>query len=384
MNIVIDIRPLTSPERTGVGEYTYELLSALFSFERTHTYFLFYNSYKDVLAYLPQWQYPNVHFVGTRWPNKLLSLSLFLFRRPLLDQWVRKIIVERGLMARSDSIDYFFSPNINFTAVSREVRHLLTIHDLSFFHFPWCFSLKRRWWHRLIRPREQATKAFRVLTPSQSTKQDVLATYGVPEQSVSVLAPGLSSLFVPADEAVLRRVREKYQLPEKYLLFLGTIEPRKNIESCLDAFQLMPELRLAGYELIIAGAHGWKYDAIVRKIRATPGARSIGYVDPMDKVALYQGASVFLYPSFYEGFGFPVLEAMAAGVPVITSHRSSLPEVGGDAVYYVNPLNIYELSTAIKRIVTDEGLCELLIQKGEERSLQFRWHDTAKEFFALL
>ena len=132
MNIGLDIRSLMSTNRTGVGEYTYELVNALFEIDKENKYFLFYNSWKDVSEIIPKWKQDNVRLINTKIPNKLLNLSLFLFQRPKIDK------------IGSSDLDFFFSPNIHFTALSKKTKHILTIHDLSFEHFPECYSWKRR------------------------------------------------------------------------------------------------------------------------------------------------------------------------------------------------------------------------------------------------
>ena len=375
MNIGIDVRCLMDKQRTGVGEYTYGLLDAIFKIDKGNRYFLFYNSYKDVSEVLPKWDYPNVSYVWTRWPNKIFIVFL-LFGLVKLDNLVIK------------NLDVWFAPNLNFASLTSKVKFILTVHDLSFEFLPDCYTLKQRLRHKLLRPKKQCKRAEVILTPSESTKRDVVAWYSVVEKKVLILRPGLSATTMQnADNRM--QVREKYNLPEKFILFLGTIEPRKNVEAVVVAYKETCKLaNLQTCKLVIAGAKGWKNKEIFEMIANTPNVRYIDYVAEEDKPALYQMASLFVYPSLYEGFGLPVLEAMACGTPVITSNRSSLPEVGGDAVCYVNPANVAELAEAMERMLQDDELrimnYELRVERQREQVKRFDWNKSAEEFLSLV
>ena len=379
MNIVIDIRSLMHEQRTGVGEYTYELLNALFSLNNSkeNQYFLFYNSYKNVSINIPQWKQNNVHYIITKWPNKLLNLLLYI-RILKLD----KLVIKKYFKIKQNKfkIDIWFSPNLHFINLSKKIKYFLTIHDLSFEFLPNCFSKKRQWWHKFLKPKKQCQKADLILTPSENTKQDVIEIYNIKATKVKVLCPGLAEIFVKQVINNHLEVKEKYNLPDKYILYLGTLEPRKNVEAVVEAFKINYESGLKDYKLIIAGAKGWKYEKILQKIKETKKVKYIDYVSVKDKIALYQMSSLFIYPSLYEGFGFPVLEAMSQGIPVITSNRSSLPEVAGASAYLVNPNNVAEIVQGIKLILSDKKLYSRLVLKGKEQVKEFLWQKTAEEF----
>ena len=351
MLIGIDIRPLMHPVRTGVGEYIYELLDALFKIDKQNQYFLFYNSSGDVLKNLPKWEQENVHYAGFKYPNKLFNLALLIFKQPKLDRLILKKIKQYNnvTIKQSDNLDYWFSPNINFTAISKKCRQILTIHDLSFEYFPDCFSLKRRLWHKILNPKKAYQRADMILTPSENTKRDVIGEYKISEDKIKVIYPGLSEKFRANSSEPIENLKKKYNLPDKFILFLGTLEPRKNIIGLIEAFNAS-ELRTIGYELVIAGAKGWKFKPIMDLIAKSDKVRYIGYVDMADKQGLYVLAGIFAYPSLYEGFGFPVLEAMFAGAPVITSNRSSLPEVVRDCAYLVNPNNVDDIAQGLLKL----------------------------------
>jgi len=363
MVIAIDARPMLTEPRTGVGEYTYELLSHLFQIDQDNTYILFANKFHATHD-LPFQHHANVSWVSTRIPNKLFHASLFFFRRPRLDRYV----VRR---AGVDRVDVWFSPNLLFTSLSPQVKHLLTIHDLSYHHYPSFFSQKGRLWHRAVRPRVQIARASHIFTPSLHTKRDVEVVYGA--SSVSVLSPGVCSHIMSKDRRTISDVQQAYALPKHFLLYLGTLEPRKNIEGILEAYQNSSYLK-KHTELIFAGSLGYKGHMYTDMIAQVSGARYIGYVDEEDKHALYTLAQAFVYPSLYEGFGLPVLEASVCGTPVITSHRSSLPEVVGESGSLVQPYNISVLQAQMERVVhmNSEALSVSDIQ-----TQQFSWDGTA-------
>ena len=392
MNIGIDIRCLMKTPRTGVGEYTYELANAIFKIDKTNQYFLFCNSFKDNSQDLPKWDFSNVHYINTRYPNKLLNASLKLFGRPRLD----KLIAKTGGLKIENcklKIDYWFSPNLNFTSLSSNVKQILTIHDLSFEFYPQFFTRKQQFWHKIINPKKQCRRADIIVTPSQNTKRDVADFYGINPEKIKVIYPGLAEGFIkinngPAFASLLWATagKEKHNLPEHFILFLGAIEPRKNITNIIKAFELVYH-ELSSYYLVIAGAPGWQNQAIYDYAKQSPAKdkiKFIGYVEPGDKPALYSAADLFVYPSFYEGFGFPVLEAMAMGTPVITSNRSSLPEVTQNSAYLCSPNSPQEIAQGIKTILNNQPLRETLTQRGLEQSKKFSWENAAKEWLEII
>src|SRR3989344_2171810 len=185
LKIGVDIRNLMSPTRNGVGEYTYELLNAVFKIDKENQYYLFYNSHSDVTAHTPLWPQGNIHYIATRWPNKLFNVSIKIFGWPKLDK----------LISRNGKLDYFFSPNLNFTALSKDVKHILTIHDLSFKFYPHFFSAKQRLWHWAINPKKQIRQASAVTTLSENTKRDLVNYYQIPPEKIKVVGGGVSYLF---------------------------------------------------------------------------------------------------------------------------------------------------------------------------------------------
>lgn len=375
MNIGIDIRPLLSPVRTGVGEYTFELLNAIFQIDKQNQYFLFYNSYKDLDKYLPSWKYENVRFVKKNWPNKLFNFCQKFLHHPKIDLFIaKKFSLEK--------IDYFFSPNLNFTALSKKPKKILTIHDLSFDFFPEYLSFKQKLWHLFINPKKQCLGTDIILTPSENTKRDLVNFYNLVEKKIHTIYPGLSSVFQNTSEQ-----EKKLNLPDNYILFLGALEPRKNILGVIEAYEKAFTRLSLPYHLVIAGAPGWKNKEIFEKIEKSPLKQKItfiGYVKNEDKPELYRRSSIFVYPSFYEGFGFPVLEAMHCHVPVITSNISSLVEITSKNAYLIDPNKPEQISDGLIKILNEQSIKNDLILKAKIRSEKFSWNSSAKDFLNIL
>lgn len=378
MRIGIDIRCLAEGKRTGVEEYTLALLSGLFKRCPENEYILFFNAWKKTPDFSWATKYPNVTVKMFHFPNKLLNFSLWYLRFPKLDTLV-------------GGTDIFFLPNLNFAAVSHKTKLVVTAHDLSFELFPDTFSLKRRIWHFFIHFKRLVLSADRVMAVSESTKNDLIDYYGVPKEKITVIYSGIGEQFhtMSHNDTDLIRVQEKYHLPYRFILSLATLEPRKNIPaliSAYDALQAQGHPTLSKYSLVIAGTRGWKYEETFAAIAHSPYKDKIilpGFIADEDKTALYNLASIFVYPSFYEGFGFPPLEAMACGVPVIASHSSSLPEIMGDAGILIDPYQPDELFQALKQTLLDPVLTDTLHKKSQVRAKNFRWEKTVQETISL-
>lgn len=374
MNIGIDIRPLMTAPRTGVGEYTYELLDAIFKIDRHNRYFLLYNSWNDVSENIPKWEYENVKILAKRMPNKLYNGSMRLFGRPRLD-------------AISTGLDIFFAPNLNFISLSSRTKFILTVHDLSFHFFPEFSTGKQFWWHKIVAPQKQCERANLILAPSENTGRDIVDYYGISPEKIKVIYPGIKPINNEQLAIAGGEVKKKYDLPDEYILFLGTVEPRKNIIGLIEAFELFSLSAAQNYALVIAGAPGWKNAEIFTRAKNSKVAdkiKFVGFIEAKDKPALYAAAQMFVYPSFYEGFGFPVLEAMLAGTPVITSNRSSLPEVAGSAACLIDPVRPEQIALAMSELATKPNLRNWHIEKGRAQTKKFTWEKAAKEWLEII
>ncbi|MFA5129095.1 MAG: glycosyltransferase family 1 protein [Patescibacteria group bacterium] len=379
MNVGIDVRSLLEKERSGVGEYTYELLNAIFNIDKENQYYLFYNSFKKVGDnFLAEWKkHQNVHFCGFGWPNKLLNFCFKFLKRPRVD----KTILPKG------KIDLFFIPNLNFIALSSGLRKIITVHDLSFEFFPKFFSWKRQLWHWFINPRKLISGADKIIAVSENTKRDLINFYKIPAEKIKIIYSGVACRENVLD---IDEVNKKYNLPDNFILFLGTLEPRKNIDGLVRAFEILKSYQpigLSAYQLVIVGPRGWLYKKILARAEKSPARddiKFINYISPEEKFSFYKLAKLFVYPSFYEGFGFPPLEATRAGTPAIVSSVSSLPEVIGEAALMVDPNNPAELAKVMAECLTDENLRATLIEKGKAQAEKFSWTNAAREFLSLI
>ena len=351
------------------------LLRELFEQDEENEYVLFYNAWQGELPVDFAWmqEYPNVSVKRFHIPNKILNGLLWYMRWPKLD------ILCGGA-------DIFFMPNLNFAAVSKGSKLVVTAHDPSFEAYPETFSWKRRIWHLLVNFRSLCRRAALIIAVSHSTKQDVVSYYRIPERKVVVVHSGLSKEFVRINrnDPELLRVKEKYDLPYRYILFFGTFEPRKNIKAAIQAYEIYR--RSLGEKefvpLVLAGSPGWKSEDIFREIESSPyrdSIRLLGFIPDEDKHALYNLATLFVYPSMYEGFGFPPLEAMACGVPTIVSRNSSFPEIVGDGAIMIDPYQPDELYRAMSAILSDHSFAERLSRAGEHQAKKYTWERTARE-----
>lgn len=265
---------------------------------------------------------------------------------------------------------------------------VVSIHDLSFEHLPQTFKRRSRMQLRMT-VRRSARQAAQVLTLSKYVRHDVIATYGVCPEKVTAIPIAASEHFSPvSDQAELQRIKQKYGIDGEYILSVGAIQPRKNLPRLLEAYSFLrlsqPDVKLP--RLVLVGKSAWLYDETLRKIRELGLVDSVtltGYVPEGDLPALYSGTSCFVYPSYYEGFGLPPLEAMKCGAPVIVGNQTSLPEVVGDAAMLVDPFEVGSIAAAISKVISDPGLRGALRTAGLERAKLFDWRETARKTLAV-
>lgn len=377
MNIGVDIRCLLDEQPSGVGEYARELLVALICIDTKNQYHLFANARAPREPQLPQSVREASHVTLHRfnYPNKLFNFFLRFFHYPKIDQ----LIAKKGI-----TLDVFFMPNLNFVALSAHLPLVLTMHDLSFEFYPSFFSRKGRLWHWAINPRALAVRTTRLLAVSEHTKNDLAHEYGIPLRKIVATPLAVSNTFKKeVTDGAIACVRDQYHLPKRFILFLATVEPRKNAMSVCEAFELLKtEERFSDVHLVIAGRHS-RY-GIPAHYTSMPDVHFIGYVPIEDRPALYSLASVFAYPSFYEGFGLPPLEAMTMGTPVVASYVSSLGEMLGNAALLIDPHNVEDLRHALALVLSDDVLANELREKGLERASHFSWDKTARKTLEVL
>ena len=272
--------------------------------------------------------------------------------------------------------DFTFSPahTLPFLFPGRAV---VTIHDLGYKHFPAAHGTPQRAYLDLT-TRCSAARAEIVLADSEATAKDLKRFYGTSAEKIRVVYPGVDGDKLTASQVETEAVRAKYQLPERYFAFIGTLQPRKNIGRLIQAFRRWREARdEPDTALVLAGAKGWLF--VDSWLEGADKVHVTGYIDEADKGGLLAGAIALVFPSLYEGFGFPVLEAMHCGAPVIASNSSSLPELVGDAGLQVNPLNVAEIASAMGRLSDDDTLRQSLIERGHIQAKRFTWTRTAEK-----
>lgn len=360
MRIAIDVRSLIEGRHSGVEEYATQIIKGLARNASGHEYIFFYNSARYVdLSFLS----PMGKVLSFRYPNKLFNLCQYIFGWP---KWDRLIEKKLGYQP-----DLFFVPNARLLPVM-DKSVVVTAHDLSYELFPEYYSVRHRIWHKLMKPKQLMLKAKHIIAVSGATKEDVIRLYGVKRKDVSVIYSGVSIKNKEDREGKLLK------LPKKYVLFLGTMEPRKNIISVIEAFASIAEN--ISQDLVIAGEKGWLMRGVekaVSKSGVEKRIHLIGFVDEGDKGDLYNRSDLFVYPSFYEGFGFPPLEALLVGTPVITSHNSSLPEVVGDWAAMINPYDVSELAVVMREMIDFPPFVSKQVQ--EKISQKFSWDNAAKK-----
>jgi alpha-1,3-rhamnosyl/mannosyltransferase len=253
-------------------------------------------------------------------------------------------------------------------------RLTATIHDLTCFLMPELHPAANRRAERSFA--EILKRADGLIAVSHSTRNDAIRVLGIAPEKITVIHSGVADAFFAIDPTAVDSVRRRYRLERPFVLFVGTIEPRKNVDLLLNAFAALPEDLRREYDLVIAGPVGWQAEATVERLRAV---RYLGYIPEADLAPLTAAAAIFAYPSLYEGFGFPLAQAMAAGVPAITSNVSSLPEVAGDAALLVDPRSESELREALERLITRPELRAQLAAAGRARAARFRWSECAAE-----
>lgn len=344
------------PRRVGSSEYCFQLLLNLNSIDKKNKY----------LIYLPQSPTPDLPKESANWHYKIVK--------------PRKMWTLVGLSLefffRHSKPDVFLSPT-HYLPIFTPKKSAISVLDVSYLRFPELFKPKdlsqlTRWTKYSVK------KAKAIFTISASSKDDIIKAYGIAEEKVIVTYPGIRTLDSKNKTLSMDGFKEKYGLKKNYILFVGTLQPRKNISRLIEAFSMLKDET----ELVIVGKKGWLYEEILdapKKFNAEDRVRFLDFVPDEDLNLFYKNAICFVLPSLYEGFGLPILEAMSYGCPVIAGNTSSLPEAAGDAALYVDPLSVADIKKKLELIIGDKGLREKLIKKGYEQVKKFSWEKTARE-----
>ena len=363
MRVLIDYRPALR-DRSGVGEYTHQLVKALLASNPRSSpspgtngaldLTIFSSSWKDRLTPLPELRGARV--VDRRVPVRLLNFSWHRLGWPPAEQLT-------GL-----AFDVAHSPHPLLLPV-RNAAQVIMVHDLHFLAHPERTRAEiRRDYPDLVK--EHAHRAGRIIVPSQFTAREVERQLGIDATRIAVCPPGAPE-WAPRETPA----------PDGYILFFGTLEPRKNIGGLLDAYERLLAQGITCPELVLAGRASDEAGPWLDRITRPPLAghvRHVGSIEPANRQALYAGARLLVMPSFEEGFGIPVLEAMTFGVPVVAASSGALPEVLGDAGPLVNPDRPEEIASAMRRLLEDDAYAAVCTAKGVLRARQFNWHRTAR------
>ena len=360
MTISVDLRAALDSNPSGVGTFSKNIISTLIG--RRNFDYRFFASGSNIKLPI-ELSTLNIPRDFIHWPNKLVNAGL-KFNCLNLDKY-------------SPKTDLWFLPNLNFVSTSKPI--VSTYHDLSFVHCPEFFSPKQRLWHDLVNPQNLAQKSAALIAVSDCTKTDLINTWNIPAKRIFVINPIISDVYQPQTTETLARIKNKYHLNKNFILYLGNLEPRKNILGLIAAFDLLPHDDL---DLVLAGTLGYQSQKILAAIKSSPKSNQIkllGYIDTNDKPSLYAAADIFVYPSFFEGFGLPPLEAVACGTPVIASTTSALLETSGGFAYGIDPYEITNIKTAIENVLSSEKLRQQIISDGQKIVARYRTHNSATQ-----
>ena len=375
---MIDARPALDPRRTGVGQYTQQLIRYLPITDPDDEFVAWYLHARGLLRprrFFADVRARNLTEKASRFPARIFQPASYRLGVPRVEWLV--------------DFDLFVATNFLAPATDHQDRVVPVVHDLAFQHFPESAPhIDERWRRRFAATLAEAPA---IIVPSTSAAQDLRESFGVAGARIHVVHHGVDAeAFAPVSDATLDAVRRRFGIPGPYVLFVGGIEPRKNLEHLVRAFAMSDSGHLS---LVLAGGPvRWypeaseRLDAAIQLLPESVRARIMrtDYVSERDKLALLSGATVLAYPSIYEGFGFPVLEAFAAGVPVLTSNVSSLVEVAGEAAVLVDPTDVDAIAAALTELVADEDLRAVLSAAGVARASRFTWEATARATAAVL
>jgi glycosyltransferase involved in cell wall biosynthesis len=363
MTIYLDVSAAVH-RRAGLGRYAESLTRALVA-AHPDRYALFYNRERGVEPL-----YGLEHL-----PTRTVALGYKPWRMLV---WLGQL-ARIGLDSRLPGAELFHATE-HLLLPLRSIPTVLTVHDLIFRHLPAHHKPLNRWYLNLTMPL-YCRRATHIIAVSECTRRDLVAAYGLPPEKVTVVHEAAAPRFRPQSPEAVAAVRTRYGLPERYLLFVGTIEPRKNLTRLLETFETIHAEGLSD-GLVIVGRRGWLYGDFLARLERSPVRDTVlfpGYVVDEDLPAICAGAQALVFPSLYEGVGLPVLEALACGTLVVASNVSSIPEVGGEAALYFCPTDVEAMVGAVRRLLLDATLQDELRTRGLAQAARFSWERAAVE-----
>ena len=370
MRIAIDAR--MGDTRGGIGIYTRELISQLADIDKKNQYFVIVNKHGDR------------SFVSSEDNFSILESSITRKHYFIKDVWNQFFL---PFLLEANSIDIYFNPRYILPFFKGKTKMVVTMHDMIAFLYPEIWSgisgFRIRNYIKL-----SSQRADLILTVSNCAKKDIVRILHIPDDKIKVIYCGINKkLYKPLpDLSVQRLVKRKYGIRKKYILATGPLGMRKNHDRLIDAYSILPKYIREDYQLIITGEKKGTYNNLLKKVSKICLADDIvftGFIPEKEMPMVINAASLFVFPSFYEGFGIPLLEAMACGTPLLASNVSSIPEVVGSAALLFDPYNINEMASVIGKVITDEDLRQKLIQRGFEQIKKYSWKNTAKEILGV-
>lgn len=375
MRIGIDCRTILDPKRgeqAGVGHYTYFLVENLLKIDKKNKYVLFFD--------------PKIGDAGHfKQKNAIIKFFPFIDYKKFLPGAYSHLLI--AAYVERENIDVFHSP-ASTIPLAYSKKAVVTIHDLAIYHNPDWFPKGQKFSTRVAVP-QTIKKAKKIVAVSEYTKKDLIKYFKVAEDKVEVIYNGVEpkkdiDAVRPEDP---EKIKNKFDIKQDFILFVGTIQPRKNIESLIMAFDSLRSSDVfKNYQLVIAGGRGWNYQPVFKLVRDLALTKKViftDYVSKKDKWSLLNAASLFVFPSYYEGFGLSILEAMQQGTPVITSKVTSMPEVAGEAGLLVDPHKVEDIAKSIKKVLSDKALHEKLVQLGYLQAKKFSWKKCAQQTLKL-
>lgn len=363
MVIAVNCRLLQKNRLEGIGWFTFETLKRITVAHPEHQFLFIFDR-----PWAPEFIFSE---------NITPIVAGFPTRHPIL--WILwfELVIPRVL--RKHKADIFFSPD-GLLSLRTKVRSIPVIHDISFKHRPKDLPFWPRWYYNYFFPRF-AKKAFRICTVSVFSQKDICNTYEVARPIIRVVFNGVNPAYSPLNQDDIQAVRNTYTNGKPYFLYVGSLHPRKNVDNLLKAYKQFVELTHSDVRMVIVGERMWKKEQRNQPSHTHESAAVIftGRLETSELRRVMGSALALTFVPWYEGFGIPVIEAMAAGVPVLTSNVTSLPEVGGKAVLYADPASVESIAEGIKQLTENEDLRNDLIQKGLERQRLFSWDRTARK-----
>jgi len=408
MNIGIDGSRAFTDKKTGTENYSYQLLKHLAQIDHTNTYYIFVRSQGQALQGVSQ-EFPISRGGDERgpveWPQRLKGARTsngVSSRQDPAETWPSnfhfitipfpRFWTQVGLAKETffgPKLDVLFVPSHTLPLIRKPgLKTVITVHDLGAEYLPATHQLKQRLYLKLM-TNYQLKSATHLIAVSEATKNDLMNKVDIKPEKISVIYEGYNKkLYKPVKgQKLLQTLNRDNLKPQEYFLFIGTIQPRKNLKRLIEAYALFSQGQaLRKPKLVLVGNKGWLADeiyALPKKLGIEQHVKFLGYVPDEDLPALYSGAIAFLFPSLFEGFGLPILEAMACGCPVLTSNTSSMPEVAGDGAILVNPYSIEQISQNISLLLSQKLRSELT-RKGFRQVKSFSWEECARQTLNIL